>query len=80
MCVCMCVCVNVCVCVFCISRYLSCRYLNELMAENEAGWIRLSDLLAFPRMKTLCLPQVYMCQSRYFETDSIFIFSQITLM
>ena len=33
-------------------------YLNELMAENESGWIRLADLLAFPRMKTLCLPQV----------------------
>eukprot|EP00040_Diaphanoeca_grandis_P031405 m.187902 g.187902 ORF g.187902 m.187902 type:complete len:675 (-) comp32321_c1_seq1:56-2080(-) len=33
-------------------------YLNELMAESQEGWIRLSDMLAFPRMKTLCLPQV----------------------
>eukprot|EP00035_Acanthoeca_spectabilis_P022191 m.442468 g.442468 ORF g.442468 m.442468 type:complete len:656 (+) comp18810_c0_seq1:238-2205(+) len=33
-------------------------YLNELMAENGGGWIRLQDLLAFPRMKLICLPQV----------------------
>eukprot|EP00037_Helgoeca_nana_P015131 m.141724 g.141724 ORF g.141724 m.141724 type:complete len:659 (+) comp22878_c0_seq1:213-2189(+) len=33
-------------------------YLNELMAENGEGWIRLQDLLAFPRMKLICLPQV----------------------
>eukprot|EP00038_Savillea_parva_P002111 m.110745 g.110745 ORF g.110745 m.110745 type:complete len:654 (+) comp10725_c0_seq2:308-2269(+) len=33
-------------------------YLNELMAENGEGWIRLQDLLAFPRMKSICLPQV----------------------
>jgi len=33
-------------------------YLNELMAEHGEGWIRLQDLLAFPRMKLICLPQV----------------------
>eukprot|EP00041_Stephanoeca_diplocostata_P021293 m.492944 g.492944 ORF g.492944 m.492944 type:complete len:649 (-) comp21790_c0_seq4:147-2093(-) len=32
-------------------------YLNELMADNGDGWIRLQDVLAFPRMKQICLPQ-----------------------